>query len=58
MNSVNFDQLLSAIRNESVDDKVVAQASERVWNSLARLQDPQRTAINSIRGGSRPSSQS
>jgi hypothetical protein len=58
MNSVNIDQLLSAIRNESVDDKVVAQASERVWTSLARLQDPQRTAINSIRGESRPSSQS
>jgi hypothetical protein len=30
-----FDRLLSTIRNESVDEKVVAQASDRVWKSIA-----------------------
>jgi len=31
-----FDRLLSEIRNEHVDDKVVAQAGERVWKSIAQ----------------------
>ena len=35
MKNEEFDGLLSAIRNEHVDDKVVAQASERVRNSIA-----------------------
>ena len=35
MKDDKFDRLLSAIRNEHADDKVVAQASERVWNSIA-----------------------
>ena len=28
-----FEQLLSEIRNEKVDDRVIAKASERVWHS-------------------------
>jgi FecR protein/Putative zinc-finger len=35
MKNENLDHLLSAIRNEQVDEKVVAQARERVWNSIA-----------------------
>jgi hypothetical protein len=36
MKNQEFDRLLSKIRNELVDNQVVAQASERVWNSIAR----------------------
>jgi FecR protein/Protein of unknown function (DUF3352)/Putative zinc-finger len=35
MKNQKFDRLLSAIRNEQVDDKVVAQAGERVWKAIA-----------------------
>jgi hypothetical protein len=35
MSNHKFDQLLSEIRNERVDDKVVARASERVWSAVA-----------------------
>lgn len=35
MKNEKFDRLLSAIRNEQVDDKVVAQAAGRVWSSIA-----------------------
>lgn len=35
MKNEKFDRLLSAIRNEQLDDKVVAEASGRVWNSIA-----------------------
>ena len=35
MKNEKFDRLLSTIRNESVDEKVVAQASDRVWKSIA-----------------------
>ena len=35
MKNEKFEHLLSAIRSEQVDDNVVAQASERVWNSIA-----------------------
>jgi FecR-like protein/uncharacterized protein DUF3352/putative zinc finger protein len=35
MKNQRFDRLLSEIRNESVDEKAVAQAGERVWNSIA-----------------------
>ncbi len=31
----SFDHLLSEIRNEQVDDQVVAQAGDRVWKSIA-----------------------
>jgi len=35
MKNQKFDRLLSEIRNEQVDNQVVAQAGERVWNSIA-----------------------
>ncbi|MGA2345391.1 MAG: zf-HC2 domain-containing protein, partial [Candidatus Sulfotelmatobacter sp.] len=35
MKNKDFDHLLSEIRNEQVDDQVVAQASDRVWKSIA-----------------------
>src|SRR5580704_14379791 len=35
MKNEKFDRLLSAIRNEPVDDKVVRQAAGRVWSSIA-----------------------
>src|ERR1700674_1400808 len=35
MKNEKFGHLLSAIRNEQVDDQVVAQAGERVWKSIA-----------------------
>jgi hypothetical protein len=34
MSDHKFDQLLSEIRNEHVDDRLVAQAGERVWSSI------------------------
>ena len=34
MKNEKFDRLLSEIRNEQVDDQVVAQAGERVWKSI------------------------
>lgn len=35
MKNEKFDHLLSSIRNEHVDDKVVEQATDRVWQSIA-----------------------
>jgi FecR protein/Protein of unknown function (DUF3352)/Putative zinc-finger len=35
MKNEKFDRLLSEIRNEQVDDQVVAQAGDRVWKSIA-----------------------
>src|SRR5580658_8814 len=35
MSDHKFDRLLSDIRNEAIDDRVVAEASDRVWNSLS-----------------------
>ena len=35
MKNEQFDRLLSAIRNEHVDDETVAQAGEHVWNAIA-----------------------
>ncbi len=35
MKNEKFDRLLSTIRNEQVDDKIVAQASDRAWQSIA-----------------------
>jgi len=35
MNDQKFERLLSSIRNEIVDEKVVAQAGERVWQAIA-----------------------
>jgi hypothetical protein len=34
MSDHKFDRLISGIRNEQVDDRVVAQAGERVWSSI------------------------
>jgi len=34
MKNEEFDRLLSTIRNEQVDDKIVEQASERVWRAI------------------------
>jgi hypothetical protein len=34
MKNDKFDRLLSTIRNEHVDDKIVAQAGDRVWTRL------------------------
>ncbi len=34
MKNDKFDHLLSTIRNQHVDDKVVSRASERVWESI------------------------
>ena len=36
MKNEKFDRLLSTIRNASVDEKVVAQARDRVWKSIAK----------------------
>jgi hypothetical protein len=35
MSDQKFDRLLSEIRNEHVDERVVSQAGERVWNSIS-----------------------
>jgi ferric-dicitrate binding protein FerR (iron transport regulator) len=35
MSDHKFDRLLSEIRNEAIDDRVVAEASDRVWSSLS-----------------------
>ena len=35
MKNEKFDRLLAEIRNEQVDDQVVARAGERVWKSIA-----------------------
>jgi len=35
MNNENLDRLLSTIRNEQVDEKVVDQAGQRVWRALS-----------------------
>jgi hypothetical protein len=35
MSDQKFDRLLSEIRNEHVNDRVVSQAGDRVWNSIS-----------------------
>jgi hypothetical protein len=35
MKNEKFDHLLSTIRNENVSEKVIAEASDRVWKSIA-----------------------
>ena len=50
MKNEKFDRLLSTIRNQSVDEKVVAQASDRVWKSMAEsapVADPNRHILRS-----------
>jgi len=34
MSDQKFERLLSEIRNERVDDTIVSQAGERVWNAM------------------------
>ena len=34
MKNEKFEHLLSTIRNEKVDDKIVAEARDRVWKSI------------------------
>jgi hypothetical protein len=35
MSDHKFDRLLSEIRNEAIDDRIVAEASDRVWSSMS-----------------------
>src|SRR5580658_9428274 len=35
MSDHKFDRLLSEIRNEKLDDRVVSQAGDRVWSSIS-----------------------
>jgi len=46
MNDKQFDQLLSAIRNEDVPETVVEQARDRVWKSITGDAHP---SIQSLR---------
>ena len=43
MMNEKFDRLLAAIRNEPVEDQVVAQAGERVWKSITAAPAPDLT---------------
>ena len=50
MKNEKFDRLLSTIRNENADEKVVAQASNRVWKSMAEsapVTEPDRHILRS-----------
>ena len=50
MKNEKFDRLLSTIRNENVDEKVVAHASERVWKLMAEsapVGEPDRHTLRS-----------
>src|SRR4051794_2378270 len=49
MKNEKFDQLLSTIRNEHVDDKVVASAGERVWSALNRDTTAPQTSSHMLR---------
>ena len=52
MKNEKFDRLLSTIRNENVDEKVVAQAGNRVWKSMAEsapVADPDRARSAKLR---------
>lgn len=49
MKNEKFDRLLSAIRNERVDDKVVSQAGDRVWNSITEA-SPADLSTHKLRG--------
>lgn len=45
MKKEKFDQMLSEIRNEQIDEKVIVQAGERVWNSIAGVSS---TEVSSV----------
>ena len=55
MKNKDFDHLLSEIRNEQVDDQVVAQASDRVWKSIAGAPAAELSALQLVDGGTRHS---
>ena len=48
MKDEKFDHLLSSIQNESIDDRVVSQASERVWSSISAA--PATDNMHKLRG--------
>lgn len=50
MENEKFERLLSDIRNEQVDDQVVAQAGERVFRSIARAAPPADLSGHTLRG--------
>ena len=50
MKNEKFERLLSEIRNEQVDDQVVAQAGERVWKSIAGAAPPADLSAHTLRG--------
>ena len=49
MNNEKLDRLLSTIRSESVDEKVVAQATDRVWKSITESASVPETAPHVLR---------
>jgi len=50
MKDDKFDHLLSEIRNEEVDPKVVSQASDRVWKSIAGATPTADPGAHTLRG--------
>ncbi len=50
MKNEKFDRLLAEIRNEQVDDQVVAQAGERVWKSIAGASSTADLSAHTLRG--------
>jgi FecR protein/Putative zinc-finger len=50
MKNEKFDRLLSDIRNEQVDDQVVAQAGERVFKSIAGATPTANLSTHTLRG--------
>ncbi len=49
MKNEKFDRMLAEIRNEQVDDRVVAQAGERVWKSIAGAEPATDLAAHTLR---------
>ena len=49
MKNEKFDRLLSEIRNEQVDDKIVAQAGERVLKSIAGAAPSADLSVHTLR---------
>ncbi len=50
MKNDKFERLLSEIRNERVDDKIVAQAGERVYKSIAGAAPAMDLSAHTLRG--------
>ena len=49
MSDHKFDRLLSEIRNEQVNDRVVREASDRVWKSISATPVPD-LSMHKLRG--------